>query len=130
MGTAAKALHLVAALAAVAALGSCSDDGGDGDEASTDTSAAAEPGDAASGDQVSIVNFEFEPADLTVAAGTTVRWANDDDAIHSVKGDGDLEYESADLSQDDTFEQTFDEPGEQPYVCGKHSYMKGTVTVE
>ena len=58
-----------------------------------------------------------------------MRWVNDDDAIHSVKGDGDLEYESADLSQDDAFEQTFDEPGEQPYVCGKHSCMKGTVTV-
>ena len=70
MGTAAKALRLVAALGAMAALASCGDDGGDDDEASTDTSAAAEPGaDAASGDEVSIVNFEFEPADLAVAAG-------------------------------------------------------------
>ncbi len=128
-----KALRLIAALAAVTALGSCGDDDGNSDEASTETTAPADPGDGAAGDggdQVSIENFEFGPADLTVAAGTTVRWTNDDDAVHSVRGDGDLEYESDDLSQDDTFEQTFDDPGEQPYICGKHSYMKGTVTVE
>ena len=126
-----KALRLIAALAAVTALGSCGDDdGGSDDAAPTETSAPADAGEGESGDVVSIENFEFTPADLTVPAGTTVRWTNDDDAIHSIRGDGDLEYESDDLNQDDTFEQTFDEAGEQPYICGKHSYMKGTVTVE
>ncbi len=114
------------------------DDGGSAEDAgatSSSTSApaadetnASEGGDDGSG-RVDIVDFRFEPSEVTVAAGTTVRWENKDEAIHSVV-DRELDVRSEDLAQRDTFERTFDEPGEHPYVCGIHDYMEGIVTVE
>ncbi len=41
--------------------------------------AADQPASAA----VTIDNFSFGPASLTVAAGTTVTWTNDDDVPHT-----------------------------------------------
>lgn len=77
---------------------------------------------------VSIAAFEFDPADVTVASGATVIWTNDDDAVHSIS-DRARGAESTDLTQGDTYELTYDEPGAHPYVCGIHEYMRGTVTV-
>jgi plastocyanin len=73
----------------------------------------------------------FDPEELTVAAGTTVTWTNDDEAEHAIQDDSELGAdESPELSQDDTFELTYDEPGEYPYICGIHNYMTGTIVVE
>jgi plastocyanin len=113
------------------------DDGGSGEEAggTSPSSSATSPAETPAADaddgsgQVDIVDFRFEPADVTVAVGTTVRWENKDDAVHSV-ADRALDVESEDLAQRDTFERTYDEPGQFPYVCGIHDYMEGTVTVE
>ena len=44
--------------------------------------AAAEPAQVT----IAIRNFAFEPATLTVAPGTTVRWVNDDATPHTVVG--------------------------------------------
>ncbi len=122
--------HVVAALTAVLLLGAC---GGDGDEEEAEQSAPTEEpsGSAgASGDAVAIEDFEFGPEELTVEAGTTVRWTNEDDATHSVQGDEGEEFESDDLAQGDTFQHRYAEAGEYAYDCGIHSYMKGTVVVE
>lgn len=129
---------VVAQLLLVVGLAACGDggDGGADEEAGTSSTSgapaederAASEVDDGSG-QVEIVDFRFAPAEVTVAAGTTVRWENDDDATHSVAVRA-LDVESEDLAQGDTFERTFDEPGEFPYVCGIHNYMEGIVTVE
>jgi plastocyanin len=88
-------------------------------------------GGEAGGTEVEIVDFEFAPQELTVAAGTTVTWTNEDSAPHAVQDDSDLGAdESEDLAQGDTFQLTYDEPGTYPYVCGIHNYMTGTVVVE
>lgn len=84
---------------------------------------------AGSGTEVTIEGFAFEPTEIEVAAGDTVTWTNQDSAPHTVKDSGDLFPESDDLAQGDTFSFTYDEPGEYPYICGIHQYMKGTVTV-
>ena len=125
-------LRFVAALTAALLLGGAC--GGDGDEEEAEQSAPTEEpsGSAgASGDAVAIEDFEFGPEELTVEAGTTVRWTNEDDAAHSVQGEeGGEEFESDDLAQGDTFEHQYAEAGDYPYDCGIHSYMKGTVVVE
>ena len=118
--------HVVAALTAVLLLGAC---GGDGDGEQSSDPAPPEEG-SASGDAVTIADFEFGPDTLTVEAGTTVRWTNDDDAAHSVQASEGEEFESDDLAQGDTFEHQYAEAGEYPYDCGIHSYMRGTVVVE
>lgn len=136
------ARSLVAGLLLTVGLAACGSDddggavaeGGDGSTETTtsETTVAPDDGssDAAAGtDQVEIVDFAFDPVDVTVAAGTTVTWTNQDEAAHSIS-DSALDFESEDMAQGDTYEFTYEDPGEYPYVCGIHNYMKGTVTVE
>ena len=99
--------------------------GDPGTDAPADTAAAAP---AAGDGAVSIANFSFNPGDTSVAAGTTVRWTNDDGVPHRVKADDDS-FESEDLAQGDTFEHTFDAAGTFDYICAIHPDMTGTITV-
>lgn len=77
---------------------------------------------------VSISGFAFGPSTLTVAAGTTVTWTNEDGFAHNVTGP-DGAFASADLATGDTFSVTFDEAGSFTYLCGIHPSMAGTVVV-
>ena len=78
---------------------------------------------------VKIDNFAFAPATLTVTAGTTVTWKNDDDSPHRI-GDKNATFTSAALDTDDTFSHTFAAPGEYPYICTIHPYMAGKIIVK
>jgi len=84
---------------------------------------------AASPATVEIDNFAFAPAALTVTAGTTVTWKNDDDSPHRI-GDKNGTFTSAALDTDDTFSHTFAAPGEYPYICTIHPYMAGKIIVK
>jgi plastocyanin len=84
---------------------------------------------AASPATVKIDNFVFAPATLTVTAGTTVTWKNEDDSPHRI-GDKSGAFKSAALDTDDTFSHTFAAPGEYPYICTIHPYMVGKVVVK
>ena len=78
---------------------------------------------------VNIDNFAFAPATLTVTAGTTVTWKNEDDSPHRI-GDKNGTFKSAALDTDDTFSHTFAAPGEYPYICTIHPYMVGKIIVK
>ena len=84
---------------------------------------------AASPATVNIDNFAFAPATLTVTAGTTVTWKNEDDSPHRI-GDKNGTLTSAALDTDDTFSHTFTAPGEYPYICTIHPYMAGKIIVK
>ena len=84
---------------------------------------------AASPATIDIDNFAFAPATLTVAAGTTVTWKNEDDSPHRI-GDKNGTFKSAALDTDDTFSHTFAAPGEYPYICTIHPYMVGKIIVK
>ena len=92
-------------------------------------SAAGEAVVAASPATVKIDNFAFAPATLTITAGTTVTWKNDDDSPHRI-GDKNGTFKSAALDTDDTFSHTFTVPGEYAYICTIHPYMAGTIIVK
>lgn len=96
-----------------------------GEEPAPEESAPEEP---EAGSAVTIVDFDFDPAEISVATGDTVTWTNTDSATHTVKIDE--RDSSGNLSQEDTFEATFDEAGSFSYACEIHSDMTGTVTVE
>ena len=49
---------------------------------------AATPARAAQTHTVSIVDFSFEPGQLTIAIGDTVTWTNDDGAAHTATATG------------------------------------------
>ena len=80
------------------------------------------------GAKVSISNFAFDPAALTITTGTTVTWTNNDTVAHNVIGD-DGSWGSKSLAQNDTFSYTFATAGTYAYHCGVHPSMKGTITV-
>ena len=81
------------------------------------------------GPKVTIDNFTFSPSPLTVKAGTTVTWANQDDMPHSVVIPT-LKLKSPAMDTDGTFSHTFDQPGTFDYVCGLHPFMHGQVVVQ
>lgn len=78
---------------------------------------------------ISIANFAFAPASISVNAGDTVTWTNKDSMGHSVVADGGG-FQSSVLNQDQSFSHVFSSAGTFSYHCGLHPSMKGTVTVK
>ena len=85
---------------------------------------------AAPGSSVSIDNFTFTPASLTVKAGTTVTWTNKDDIPHGIAAANNEFKRSKALDTDDNFSFTFTTPGTYKYFCYLHPHMTGTIVVE
>lgn len=102
----------------------------------TGTTAATETGGEASDEAgeptVTIERSRFVPEDVTIAAGGSVEWVNLDPFAHTVtaRDDSAMDFDSGELAQDETFTQTFDEPGTFRYFCRIHPTMRGTVVVE
>jgi plastocyanin len=87
--------------------------------------AAAAP---ATANTVSIQNFAFSPAAVTVRVGTTVTWTNKDADAHTVtSSDGQLH--SPVLQTGATFSHTFAQAGSYHYLCTIHPFMTAVVTV-
>ena len=131
---------LIACLAlTVAACGDDDDDDG-GDGAGTTTTeqtdtGAAPPADKSGGGKavtVDIPAIEFDPAEVTVKAGTTITWTNSDDLPHTVTKDGGPggDFDSGNLEPGDEFELTVDVKGTVDYVCTIHPGQAGKFTVE
>lgn len=79
--------------------------------------------------EIGIQNFRFAPDALTVRRGTVIRWANRDSVAHSSTSDA-SRWDSGLLQPGQSFSRRFDEPGEFPYHCTPHPYMKGRIRVE
>ena len=78
--------------------------------------------------KVSIMNFAFTPAEVTIAPGENVTWINDDGAPHG------LEYNDGVKGMDlllpgASFSRRFDRTGTYDYNCSVHPYMTGRVVV-
>jgi plastocyanin len=95
--------------------------------------------------KVSITDEEsdkpFNPSPLSVKAGDTVIWRNDDVEIHTVTSSGNSsstfamtnknrELDSGPLNPRQTFEHTFEKPGNYNYFCMIHPSMTGEVVVD
>ena len=112
------------------------DDGGSSGGATTteQTDTGAAPADkAAEIVEVDIPSISFDPENVTVKAGTTVKWTNSDDLPHTVtKTDGPgADFDSGNMEAGGAeFEHTFEEKGKFDYVCQIHPDQAGTVTVE
>jgi amicyanin len=90
--------------------------------------AVAEP--AASAETVvKIDNFTFGPQRVTVKAGTTVTWINQDDIPHAIAATGKA-FRSKVMDTDDKYSFTFTTAGVYEYFCSLHPHMTGTIVVE
>jgi plastocyanin len=79
--------------------------------------------------EVKIDNFTFNPEKITVKAGTTVTWINEDDIPHTVVATAKT-FKSKALDTDDKFSFTFTTPGSYEYFCSLHPHMKASIVVE
>jgi plastocyanin len=85
---------------------------------------------AAGAAEVRIKDYKFVPEKVTVKAGETVKWTNDEKrASHSIWFKAEGLPESERMLNGDSWERKFDKPGTYPYTCGPHPEMKGVVEV-
>jgi len=76
----------------------------------------------------------FIPSSVSISAGSTVVWMNDDTAVHTVTSgsttDGpDGVFDSSLVMGGASFEVTFDDAGSYDYFCMVHPWMTGIVNV-
>jgi plastocyanin len=131
---------LIACMALALVVAGC---GGDDDDDSGNGGGggnAEQPADTGGGGggggaEVSMMNIQFDPSDVTIKAGETVTWTNDEGVAHDVdktSGPG-AQFSSGPeggMMEGDTFEHTFDKPGTYEYVCRVHAPgMAGTIEV-
>ncbi len=76
---------------------------------------------------VTIHAMAFDPRELTVDAGDTLVFENQDLVAHTVTDKGG--FDSGPIAPHATWKLTLDRPGTYPYVCTLHVTMSGTITV-
>ncbi len=89
--------------------------------------AAAPP--SAPGAVVHIRDDAFVPASLTVKAGDTVAFVNDDDDAHTATADN-AGWDSEGLSQGQRWTHAFVKARKVTYHCTVHPMMHGTIVVQ
>lgn len=81
---------------------------------------------------IDMKDVAFSPATVTVKAGTTVTWTNQDDMVHTVTAE-DGSFDSGDMDKGDTFSHAFNKAGTYYYYCVPHAakgsdgHMQGMV---
>lgn len=77
---------------------------------------------------VTIKGFAFSPASITVKAGTSVTWTNQDQDAHTVTSTSNA-FGSKALNTGASYTYTFTKPGTYNYLCTIHPFMTATVVV-
>jgi plastocyanin len=111
-------------------LAACTTDGGATAEAS-----ASVAGSADGQTRVVMASIAYDPSELTVPAGTTVLFVNDDSVAHTVTQgtDGAADEDAAfdeEVRPGESVEITFDEAGEISITCRFHPAMNMVVRVQ
>lgn len=122
------AILVVAALVVLAGCaGSSSTPATGGSSSAPASSGGSSAGGTAAGTAVTIANFAFNPADVTVKVGQSVTWTNNDTTTHTVTG---ADFDSGPLAPGATYSHTFGTAGTFDYHCSIHTSMTGKVTVQ
>ena len=95
---------------------------------------------------VKIIGIAFEPEEITVKPGTTIRWINLDPVDHDVTSGTaivgrqvrnakktkfpDGKFQSGTFGEKKTYEVTLKKKGKYPYYCNVHPFMQGVITVK
>lgn len=77
----------------------------------------------------------YAPPEVHVAAGSSIKWTNDDNVNHTVtqgkpsEGGNSTGFNSGPIQPEGTFVHFFDESGTADYYCTIHPHMIGKVIV-
>jgi plastocyanin len=83
---------------------------------------------AAADTGVTISDFQFAPASVTIDVGDTVTWNNDGPTPHSATAD-DGSFDTGIFEAGQSRSEAFDQAGTFAYFCTPHPNMRGTITV-
>jgi plastocyanin len=119
-----KTLILVTAAAIVIAVGALALGHTSGGSARA-PAAGVSRGDAA---HLTIANYAFAPAVLTVRVGATVTVTNTDSTAHTATAESGA-FDSGTLKPGQSAHLTLSKPGTYTYLCQFHAFMKGTIKV-
>jgi YVTN family beta-propeller protein len=78
---------------------------------------------------VTISKFAFVPPTITISAGQSVTWTNNDPVDHTTTSDSGA-WDSGSLGNGATFSTTLSQPGTYAYHCSIHPFIRGTVVVQ
>src|SRR5215207_2592984 len=83
---------------------------------------------AAASDSVTIADFQFTPAQITIDQGDTVTWTNNGPSAHSATAP-DGSFDTGILPAGESRSHTFSDAGTFSYICTPHPNMHGTIVV-
>jgi LPXTG-motif cell wall-anchored protein len=83
---------------------------------------------AAANGSVTITDFQFTPAQITVDQGDTVTWTNNGPTAHSATAP-DGSFDTGIFPAGQSRSQTFNDAGTFSYICTPHPNMQGTIVV-
>jgi plastocyanin len=89
----------------------------------------ASGGGSGTATEVAMQSIAFSPQTVTIKAGGTVTWTNQDSVEHDVTA-ADGSFKSSTMSNGGTFSHTFAQAGTYEYSCTLHPGMTGTVIVQ
>ena len=84
---------------------------------------------AAASGSVTISDFQFAPAQVTINQGDTVTWTNDGPTAHSATAP-DGSFDTGIFPAGESRSHTFNDAGTFSYICTPHPNMHGTVVVQ
>ncbi|MBT2526830.1 cupredoxin domain-containing protein [Streptomyces sp. ISL-99] len=123
-----QAAVAAAALCLLTTATGCADNGGSSPDSPTSVTSVSPSGPKDA--RITIKNFTFKPADLTVGPGTKVTVINEDSTPHTVTASDSKAFDTGNIAAGKTV--TFTAPtsaGTYAYICTIHQYMKGSLTV-
>lgn len=84
---------------------------------------------ASAGANVEMKNIQFVPTKITVKAGQTIHWKNNDAVAHTVTATSGAKFDSGTVNAGGTYKFTPTKAGTIQYRCVIHPNQKGTITV-
>jgi plastocyanin len=89
----------------------------------------AAPSQPAAPNSVVMASMAFGPTSVTVSAGTTITWQNNDGVAHTSTSDTGV-WDTGSIPPGGSKTTTFNTAGSFPYHCTVHPMMTGTIIVK
>src|SRR5579864_4019021 len=78
--------------------------------------------------QIQMKNFAFDPPVITIKAGQTLSWTNDDVVPHTATANGKT-WDSGQMAPGRSYTVRVTKPGKYEYTCSNHPFMHAKVVV-